>query len=59
MTITSYIYIYIVLFRMKGTAHAYEPLSSGFNATKMKQELSELGDDLNCDIELLDESESE
>jgi len=48
-----------VLFRMKGTAHAYEPLSSGFNATKMKQELSELGDDLNCDIELLDESESE
>jgi len=48
-----------VLFRMKGTAHAYEPLSSGFNATKIKQELSELGDDLNCDIELMDESESE
>jgi len=48
-----------VLFRMKGTAHAYEPLSSGFNATKMKQELSDLGDALNCDIELLEESESE
>jgi len=45
-----------VLFRMKGTAHAYEPLSSGFNANKIKQELIELGDDLNCDIDLIDES---
>jgi glycine cleavage system transcriptional repressor len=41
-----------VLFKMKGIAHAYEPLASGFNPSKIKQELSDLGDALNCDIEL-------
>ena len=44
---------------MKGTAHAYAPLSSGFNAMKIKEELRQLGDDLNCDIELLEEAEAE
>lgn len=43
-----------VLFKMMGIAHAYEPLSHGFNVDKIKQELAELGDDLNCDIELID-----
>lgn len=43
-----------VLFRMKGIAHAYEPLSAGFDVSKIKQELSELGDHLNCDIVLKD-----
>lgn len=43
-----------VLFRMKGIAHAYEPLSAGFDVSKIKQELSELGDYLNCDISLKD-----
>ena len=43
-----------VLFRMKGIAHAYEPLSAGFDVSKIKEELSELGDDLNCDIVLKD-----
>jgi hypothetical protein len=45
----------VVLFRMKGTAHAYEPLSLGFNSNKIKQELIDLGDDLNCDINLIDD----
>lgn len=43
-----------VLFRMKGIAHAYEPLSSGFDAGKIRDELTQLGDDLNCDIDLID-----
>jgi len=46
-----------VLFRMKGIAHAYEPLSSGFDADKIRNELNQLGDDLNCDIDLIDERE--
>ena len=47
----------VVLFRMKGTAHAYEPLSSGFDSNKIKQELIDLGDDLNCDINLIDDDD--
>ena len=43
-----------VLFKMKGITHAYEPLSAGFDVTKIKQELSDLGDSLNCDIDLKD-----
>jgi len=43
-----------VLFKMKGIAHAYEPLADGFDVSKIKQELSDLGDDLNCDIDLED-----
>lgn len=43
-----------VLFRMRGIAHAYEPLAAGFNPSKIKQELADLGDALNCDIELED-----
>jgi len=43
-----------VLFRMRGIAHAYEPLSAGFDVSKIKQELADLGDDLNCDIGLTD-----
>jgi glycine cleavage system transcriptional repressor len=43
-----------VLFRMSSEAIAYSPLSSGFDITKIKNELAELGDDLNCDIVLED-----
>jgi glycine cleavage system transcriptional repressor len=43
-----------VLFKMKGIAHAYSPLASGFDVGKIKNELSELGDSLNCDIMLED-----
>lgn len=39
---------------MKGITHAYEPLSAGFDVAKIKEELSELGDHLNCDIDLKD-----
>lgn len=46
-----------VLFRMRGVAHAYEPLSAGFDVSKIKQELADLGDDLNCDIDLTDHTD--
>jgi hypothetical protein len=39
-----------LLFKMKGIAHAYEPLASGFDPNKIKKELAFLGDELNCDI---------
>jgi hypothetical protein len=39
---------------MKGIAHAYEPLSAGFDVTSIKKELKEMGYDLNCDIDLKD-----
>ena len=45
-----------VLFKMKGVAHAYEPLASGFDVGKIKEELTDLGDSLNCDISLEDMS---
>lgn len=43
-----------VLFKMKGIAHAYAPLASGFDVSKIKEELTELGDALNCDIVMED-----
>ena len=43
-----------VLFKMKGDARAYEPLATGFDVDKIKAELEELGDYLNCDISLED-----
>lgn len=42
------------LFRMNGIAHAYEPVASGFDAEKIRSELSSLGDELNCDIDMID-----
>ena len=48
-----------VLFKMKGIAHAYEPLSHGFDVAKIKQELTQLADDLNCDITLEDKTGDE
>ena len=43
-----------VLFKMKGTAVALKPLAKGFDVAKIKQELEELGDSLNCDVSLTD-----
>jgi glycine cleavage system transcriptional repressor len=43
-----------VLFKMKGVAHAYAPLASGFDVGQIKKELAELADSLNCDIILED-----
>lgn len=43
-----------VLFKMKCEALAYEPLSHGLDVSKIKEELEQLGDDLNCDIVLED-----
>eukprot|EP00573_Skeletonema_grethae_P000496 CAMPEP_0201689488 /NCGR_PEP_ID=MMETSP0578-20130828/3059_1 /ASSEMBLY_ACC=CAM_ASM_000663 /TAXON_ID=267565 /ORGANISM="Skeletonema grethea, Strain CCMP 1804" /LENGTH=139 /DNA_ID=CAMNT_0048174139 /DNA_START=335 /DNA_END=754 /DNA_ORIENTATION=- len=42
------------LFTVEGRSVAYEPLSSNFEWTKIREELKELGDSLNCDIEFDD-----
>jgi glycine cleavage system transcriptional repressor len=42
------------LFKMDGIAHAYEPVAVGFDAEKIKLELNDLGDELNCDIDMVD-----
>ena len=42
------------LFKMKGVANALEPLATGFDVNEIKQKLSSLGDELNCDIEMVD-----
>ena len=36
---------------MEGRAVAYEPLASNFDWNKIKEELQELGESLNCDVE--------
>lgn len=43
-----------VLFKMRGTAIAIAPLPKSFDISKIKQELVELGDELNCDISMED-----
>jgi len=43
-----------VLFKMKGVANALEPLAAEFSAEEIKDKLRKLGDDLNCDIEMVD-----
>jgi glycine cleavage system transcriptional repressor len=43
-----------VLFRMRGVAHAYVPLASGFDVGRVRQDLADLADALNCDIALED-----
>lgn len=48
-----------MLFKMKGRANALEPLASGFDVSKIKQELVELGDSMNCDISMTDVADDE
>lgn len=43
-----------VLFEMHGIAHAYEPLSAGFDLDNIREELLDLGDAMNCDIAMED-----
>ena len=43
-----------VLFKMHGVATAAAPLASGFDIAKIKKELVELGDQLNCDVTMED-----
>ena len=38
------------LFTMEGEAVAYEPLAAGFDWEKIREEVIELGDSLNCDV---------
>lgn len=42
------------LFTMEGRAVAYEPLASNFDWTKIRDELQELGESMNCDVEFSD-----
>ena len=39
---------------MEGRAVAYEPLASNFDWTKIREELQELGESMNCDVEFSD-----
>ena len=43
-----------VLFKMRGVANAAAPLASGFDPVKIKEELVELGDSLNCEVTMED-----
>lgn len=42
----------VTLFKMEGIASATAPLAAGFNQQKIKDELADLGDSLNCDIQI-------
>jgi hypothetical protein len=42
------------LFTMEGMTVAYKPLASHFDWEKIRDELVELGEDLNCDVEFSD-----
>lgn len=44
----------LLLKSVEGMAIAYEPLSSNFDWTQIQEELQELGDSMNCDVELKD-----
>ena len=39
---------------MEGIAIAYEPLASNFDWKKIREELQEMGDSMNCDVEFED-----
>lgn len=43
-----------VLFKMRGVAIALAPLPKTFDIAKIKAELEELGDSLNCDVTVTD-----
>lgn len=42
------------LFYMNGTATSPAPLANGFDAAAIRRELAQLGDEMNCDIDLED-----
>ena len=41
---------------MEGRAIAYEPLASNFDWLKIREELQDLGDSMNCDVDFEDET---
>jgi glycine cleavage system regulatory protein len=45
------------LFNLHGKATAPSPLPKGFNASLIREELHDLGDQMNCDIDLADDIE--
>ncbi len=42
------------LFHMSGVATATAPLTNSFNPSVIREELQELGDEMNCEIDLED-----
>lgn len=40
------------LFKMRGIANAAAPLAAGFDVKKIREQLSDLGNKMNCDITL-------
>lgn len=40
------------LFKMRGLANASEPLATAFDPVKIRDELIELGESLNCDVSM-------
>jgi len=48
-----------MLFKMRGIATAAAPLAANFDIQKVKTELSDLGDSMNCDIALVDVADDE
>jgi hypothetical protein len=45
------------LFRMRGVCNAFEPLPESFDSIAIRQELERLGDSLNCEVTMEDDSE--
>ena len=45
------------LFRMRGIAHLYKPVPKSFDPNKVREELREVGDSLNCEVTLEDVAE--
>ena len=41
---------------MEGRAVAYEPLASNFDWLKIRDELEDMGDSMNCDVDFDDET---
>lgn len=39
---------------MRGVVNAFEPLAKSFDIAKIKQDLADLGDSLNCEVALED-----
>jgi len=42
--------------QVEGRAVAYEPMSSTFDWTKIREELQELGESMNCDVEFQEDT---
>jgi glycine cleavage system transcriptional repressor len=46
-----------MLFRMQGVCNAFEPLSESFDPDAIRTDLERLGDSLNCEVTMEDDSD--